>query len=343
MTSDVVLSLAAEMRAGLRSGAVRRMVVPLREVVEDAAGTKFLSMPAVSADYDLFINKTATIVPPGARGERSRSRSLAEASTPNAPRGERSRSRSLAEASTPNAPRGRGATVTSVVSLFSAASGEFLGTVDGAAVTNLKCAAVTALVTDRCAAKAGKVMGIIGSGVQARQQYRGVSAVRDIEEVRIYSRNPGNAEAFGRHVSRTATNGVRVVVCDSAENASRGVDILATATMSVDPLPISTALPDHVHINCMGAHTVESRELDQALLRTSVLIVEDLSTAIAEAGELHREAIELDALDSPAAAGLAARRTVFSSVGCAYLDLITCAHLRRAAGGASDMEGWISA
>ncbi|MFL6129249.1 MAG: ornithine cyclodeaminase family protein [Mycobacteriales bacterium] len=286
---DLVRSLAAEMSAALRRGAVRRMTVPRREVVEDPTGRKYVSMPAVSPDYDLFINKTATIVP--------------------------------------DSVGGRDTTVTSVVSVFAAGSGRVLRVMDGAVVTNLKCAAVTALVTDRCAAPAGGVLGIIGAGVQARLQYRAVSAVRDLEEVRIYSRTADRAAAFGRHVAQAAGDGTRVVVCGSAADASRGVDILATATTSAAPLPISPDLSDHVHVNCMGAHTVGSRELDADLLRSSVLIVEDRATAVAEAGDLHRTAIELDALESPAAAGLDRRRTVFSSTGCASLDLITCAHL----------------
>lgn len=289
---DLVRSLADAMRAGLRSGAVRRMIVPPRETAEDALGTKFISMPAVSPDYDLYINKVATIVAPGAPG--------------------------------------RGATVTSIVPMFSASSGRYLGALDGTVVTNLKCAAVTALVTDRCAAKNSGVLGIIGSGVQARQQYLGVSAVRDLREVRVFSPNPDHAAAFAADVTamaaRAGTAG-SVAVCGSAEEASEGVDILVTATASSDPLPISSRLPGHVHVNCVGAHTVASRELSQDLLRTSVLIVEDRRTAVAEAGTLHSAALELDALDAPAAAGCDRQRTIFSSTGCAYLDLITCAHL----------------
>ena len=300
-TPDLVRSLAGEMRAGLRRGDVRRMTVPLREVLTDAAGTRYLSMPAVSPDYGLFITKTATILPQSARGA--------------------------------------GATVASVVSVFSATSGRFLGTMDGAAVTNLKCAAVTALVTDRCAARTSRVLGIIGSGVQAREQYRAVSAVRDLEEVRVHSRTAAHAAAFAAHIARVSAGGVRVVVCDSAAEASRGVDVLATTTTSAQPLPISAELPDHVHVNCVGAHTVQARELDADLLRRSVLIVEDRATAVAEAGELHRAAVELDALDSPAADGFAGRRTVFSSTGCASLDLITCAHLVAAGAGPDDATG----
>lgn len=287
-----VRALAQEMRAALLRGSVARMIVPPRETAEDSAGRKFISMPAVSPDHDLYINKVATIVS--------------------------------------TAGAGAGATVTAVVPMFAVSDGRFLGLLDGAAVTNLKCAAVTALVTERCAAKNSTVLGIIGSGVQARQQYLGVSAVRDIEEVRVFSRTAAHAEAFARDVAATAAASgttVRVTVCDSAEQASRGVDVLSTATTSVDPLPISSQLPDHVHVNCMGAHTTASRELSADLLGSSVLIVEDRATAVAEAGPLHAAAVELDALDTPTADGFPHRRTVFSSTGCAYLDLITCAHL----------------
>lgn len=295
-----VRSLAEAMCDGLRSGAVGRMLVPPRETVEDAAGTKFISMPAVSPDHDLYVNKVATIV---------------------------------------RSP-GRGATVTSVVPMFSVSTGRFLGALDGAAVTNLKCAAVTALVTDRCAAPESRVLGIIGSGVQARQQFLGVSAVRELAEVRIWSRDAGRAAAFARDLVAASDDTVHVVVCACAEDASRGVDVLSTATTSVLPLPISAGLPAHVHVNCMGAHTTESRELPVELLRSSVVIVEDLRTAIAEAGESHSAAVELGALLTAAASGFGGRRTIFASTGCAYLDLITCAYLAQPHGaGEADTTG----
>ncbi|GAA0438539.1 ornithine cyclodeaminase family protein [Streptomyces luteireticuli] len=292
MSARFVRSLAEAMGQALRDGSVARMLVPPRETIEDGAGAKFISMPAVSPDHDLYINKVATIV------------------------------------AIPVA--GRGATVTARVPMFSSSTGRHLGTLDGETVTNVKCAAVTALVTDRCAVRDSRVLGIIGSGVQARQQFLGVSAVRDLAEVRVFSRDARRTAAFARDIAAMASAAgaaVEVVVCDSAKEASRGVDILSTATTSAAPLPISADLPAHVHINCMGAHTTESRELPAELLRTSVVIVEDLATAIAEAGASHAAAVELDVLVGPGSAGFARQRTVFASTGCAYLDLITCAHV----------------
>ncbi|MFE9369169.1 ornithine cyclodeaminase family protein [Streptomyces sp. NPDC006711] len=279
-----VLAVAALMRRSLRGGAVRRMAVPLREVVEDGHGTRFLSMPAVSADLGLCVNKTATITD------------------------------------------GPGPTVTSVVPVFSTATGDLLDVLDGALVTDLKCAAVTALVTDCCAAPDATSLAIIGSGVQAWQQYLGVSAVRPITDVRIHSRTAAHADVLCARVRR-ADPSARVRVCASAREATEGADVISTATTSVRPLPIAARLAPHVHINCMGAHTTDSREVSRTLMERAALVVEDIEIAVAEAGEIHRGAIDLESLVSGDHTGLPGRTTVFSSTGHASLDLITCAHL----------------
>ncbi|GAA2781781.1 ornithine cyclodeaminase family protein [Kitasatospora sp. CM 4170] len=281
-SADDVRAVAALMRTGLRSGAVRRMTVPLRLTVEDGRGARFLAMPAVSADFGLYVSKTATITD------------------------------------------GPGPTVTAVVPVFST-TGELLAVLDGAAVTDLKCAAVTALVTDRCAAPGSSELGIVGSGVQAWQQYLGVSAVREITRVRVHSRTAAGAEALCARIN--ALGRARAVPCSSAEEATAGADVVSTATTSVLPLPIATDLPEHVHINCMGAHTTESREVSHALLAAVTVVVEDIGIAVAEAGAIHRTALDLEALESGGHTGLDARPTVFSSTGHASLDLITCAHL----------------
>ncbi|WP_406280780.1 ornithine cyclodeaminase family protein [Embleya sp. NBC_00896] len=283
VSTDDVTAVAELMRDGLRGGAVRRMIVPMRQVVEDERGVRFVSMPAVSADHGLYIAKTATIA------------------------------------------HGPGPTVTSVVPVFSTATGELLAVLDGTAVTNLKCAAVTAVVTDRCAAPDSAVLGIIGSGVQAWHQYLGVSAVREISRVRVHSRTAAHAEALCERIR--AAGRARAVACASAAEATFGADVVSTATTSVLPLPIAADLPDHVHINCMGAHTPQSRELPRSLLAAGTLIVESVETAVAEAGEIHRAALDLEALETGDHTRLDGRTTVFSSTGHASLDLITCAHL----------------
>jgi len=291
--------LADLFRTALRDGSVAAMQVPPRVSVAAAGsadapgpggGATCISMPAVSLRHDLYVNKVATIADAGAHG----------------------------------------ATVTAVVPMFSARDGRYLGSLDGAAVTALKCAAVTALVTDHCAVPDVAILAIIGAGTQALAQFAGVDAVRAPSQIRIYSRTRGRAERFADEVRRRSARRERhpdVRVCDSVEDATTGADVVGTTTTATTPLPLGP-LPLHTLVNCMGAHTSDSREVSRELLATSVVFVEDKPTAMAEAGAEHARAYELGDLDNPDLLDLRQRRTVFSSTGCAWLDLLTCAHLR---------------
>ncbi|RKH61393.1 ornithine cyclodeaminase family protein [Corallococcus llansteffanensis] len=284
--------LVRELEVALEEGLHERMQVPLREVVSsEQPRAAFLSMPAVSKHFGLYINKVATIF------ERSATDPLP--------------------------------TVNAVVTAFSTRTGELLAMLDGAAVTNLKCAAVSALVTDRCARTDARVLAIAGTGVQARQQAVSVCAVRPIQEVRLWARNASRCAAFASELRASLGQDVRVITCESLDVAVRNADVIGTATSSKAPLGRFADLSPTVHINCMGGHTTETREVPLELLRTSTLIVEDLATAVAEAGPVHASALSLGQLVRTGRESLRAGRTVFSSTGHAFLDVITTAHLLR--------------
>jgi ornithine cyclodeaminase/alanine dehydrogenase-like protein (mu-crystallin family) len=290
-----VRALAQEMGRAYRTGVCARMVVPQRETVSlPAPPSAFLSMPAVSADLGLYVNKVATIFarPPGDARP----------------------------------------TVTAVVLVFSAQTGDLVAALDGNALTSVKCAAVTALVTDACAEPRAAVLAIVGSGVQARQQYAGVTAVRDITEVRVHARSAEHRRRFADELRAQAQGARRIVEVDSLEAAIDGADVVGTATAANRPLGAFAHLAPHAHVNCMGGHTTESRELPLELLRSTQLIVEHVPTAVAEAGSVHDQAADIAAMLAMDPARLRERRTIFSSTGHAALDVVAAAHvLARAA------------
>lgn len=296
--------LVRELEIALKEGHHERMQVPRREIVAlDEPRAAFVSMPAVSGHLGIYINKVATIFERGPGDSRP--------------------------------------TVNAVVAAFSARTGELRALLDGAAVTNLKCAAVSALVTDLCARNDARVLVIAGAGVQARQQAVAVCAVRRIEEIRVWARSFARAASFAAElrgsVGRGAGRELLITPCESLDEAVRDADVIGTATASNTPLASFAVLSPDVHINCMGGHTTASRELPVELLRSSTLIVEHVPTAVAEAGAVHAGAVSLGALVTQYPAALRTRRTVFSSTGHAFLDAITTAHLLRelAAGGAT--------
>ncbi|HZC57578.1 MAG TPA: ornithine cyclodeaminase family protein [Xanthobacteraceae bacterium] len=71
-------------------------------------------------------------------------------------------------------------------------------------------------------------LGIIGTGRYARGMAQAVCAVRPIETLQVYSRDPANVRSFCAAMS--ATLGIDVVPCRSGRDAARGADIVITAT-----------------------------------------------------------------------------------------------------------------
>lgn len=71
-------------------------------------------------------------------------------------------------------------------------------------------------------------LGIIGSGRYARGMAAAVCAVRPINKIQVYSRNPANVQNFCN--AMRAKLGIDVVACSSGGDAARDADIVVTAT-----------------------------------------------------------------------------------------------------------------
>jgi ornithine cyclodeaminase/alanine dehydrogenase-like protein (mu-crystallin family) len=93
-------------------------------------------------------------------------------------------------------------------------------------------------------------VGMIGSGGMARTVLEALVAVRPVEEVRVFSRQPDHRTRFAAEMS--ARTGVRVVVADTAREAVRGADILATATDSMLPVIEADWLESGMHVVAIG-------------------------------------------------------------------------------------------
>ena len=73
-----------------------------------------------------------------------------------------------------------------------------------------------------------RTIGIIGSGRYARGLTQAVCAVRPIERVRVFSRDPANVQRFCADMHEKL--GIDVVACSSGREAVRNADIAITAT-----------------------------------------------------------------------------------------------------------------
>jgi ornithine cyclodeaminase len=78
------------------------------------------------------------------------------------------------------------------------------------------------------------VLGLFGSGGQAVNKVLAVKAVRAIEKVKVYSRNPENRRAFCERMGPMA--GIDVVPVETPEEVVRDSDIVICATSSNVPV-----------------------------------------------------------------------------------------------------------
>src|SRR4051812_22315841 len=124
-----------------------------------------------------------------------------------------------------------------VIVMFKAETGEPLAVMDGRLITEMRTAAASAVATQRLARADAAVLGILGSGVQAKSHLAALRHVRSFKEVRVWS--PRNAPAFAER------HGVKAV--PSAADAVRGADVVVVAGGGPTPplrgTPLSPGTP----------------------------------------------------------------------------------------------------
>ena len=202
----------------------------------------------------------------------------------------------------------------------------------------VRTGAASGLATNYMASQNASAVGIIGSGYQAETQLEAVCAVRDVTEVKVFSRNSSNREKFAGTMEERL--GVKVVATESKESAAEGVDVLIAVTNSIEPVITGDMLEPGMHVNAAGNNSWMKRELDTAAIKKADLIAcDDIDQAKIECGELMQAAetgdfawdsiVQLDSI----IAGLRAARsdegdiTLFESQGVAFEDLAVCARL----------------
>ncbi len=163
-----------------------------------------------------------------------------------------------------------------MIQLFRADTGEPLAVMDGRLITEMRTAAVSAVAVDCLARRDTRVLGILGSGVQARSHVKALAKVRKFDEIRVWSRSEENAGRFAAEV------GARVT---SAEEAVAGADVVLTLTSSPVPVLQGKWLKKDAVVCAVGAVTPDRRELDDEAMRGAV-VVESYEAAMREPGDI---------------------------------------------------------
>ena len=108
--------------------------------------------------------------------------------------------------------------------------------------------------------------GLIGTGWQAGAQLQALLTSRSIDQVKVFSPTKANREAFVQDM-RLKTD-VTITSVDSAEMCARDVDILMTATSSLDRVIDPEWLKPGMHVSC-----IKSQEIDATVFERCDRIV----------------------------------------------------------------------
>jgi alanine dehydrogenase len=125
--------------------------------------------------------------------------------------------------------------------LFSTDNGEPLAIINDGYLQHLRVGALYALGAKYLARRDASVVGILGSGGMAHSHLLAFAAVRKLEKAKVFSPNRAHRESFARDMAQAL--GFEVLACNSAEEAAKDVDILATCTNSREPTVHARANP----------------------------------------------------------------------------------------------------
>ncbi|NXX61348.1 CRYM reductase, partial [Scopus umbretta] len=206
------------------------------------------------------------------------------------------------------------------VLLFDPRNGSLKAVLDGSVITAKRTAAVSAIATKLLMPAFAEVLCILGAGVQAYSHYDIFTELFTFKEVRIWNRTKEKAVKFANSV-----NGP-VQVCSSAQEAVTGADVIITVTMATTPILFGDWVKPGAHINAVGASRPDWRELDDELMKNSVLFVDSREAALTESGDVILSGAEIFAELGEVVKGtkpaLPEKTTVFKSLGMAVEDTV---------------------
>jgi alanine dehydrogenase len=220
-----------------------------------------------------------------------------------------------------------------VVCLHDLADGSLLAVLDSSTITAWRTGLAAALATD-VLARAG-VLGVIGTGAQAAMVVRGLTALRDVEELVVHDLDPVRAAEF------LVQQGIPGTVVDAPQEVARAADLVVLATWSREPLLTAADTRPGLHLTTLGADEPGKVELSADLLSAARVVVDDRALAV-QMGALGNAGLQADAAHATLTevlTGQAAGRsspeeiTVYAPVGLPWQDLAIAWPVYQAASG----------
>lgn len=192
-------------------------------------------------------------------------------------------------------------------------------------ITNARTGCIGGLAVRELAGSVS-TLGVLGAGAQARWQTRAISAVAELDDVRIYSPSSSRDRCAGD----LKDEDIPARAVDSPRRAVEGAGVVVTATTSETPVFPAEALGPGTLVVAVGAYTAETQELEAPVLEQADRVFADVPGEVIAIGDLlateltESELVPMGAmLEEGYTPSSAEERIVVESVGSATLDAAT--------------------
>ncbi len=215
------------------------------------------------------------------------------------------------------------------------ATGDVICIMDGGYLTAVRTGAVSGVATKYLAREdKGQVAGIFGAGVQAKMQLWAMAVARDLKKAYVYDISDQAVGKFSSEMSGKLN--LEIIRAKSPDQVLAESDIICTATSSPTPIFNGAKVREGTHINGIGSHTPNARELDTNIVMRSKFIADSYEACLKEAGDImipikegaitekhmHAELGEIVTGKKPARE-IESEITLFKSNGLAIQDVAT--------------------
>lgn len=164
---------------------------------------------------------------------------------------------------------------------------------EGSSLTEIRTPALSAVGIRHLAADKPLDVVVFGTGPQAYHHVHATAAVRDISSVTVFGRREEKITAM---VERLTADGFNAHAGSDASVAVPDADLVLCCTSAREPLFDCTLVKDNALVVAMGSHEPDARETDDTLATRATVYVEDVDTALREAGDV-RIAVDNGTLD----------------------------------------------
>ncbi|KQQ54287.1 ornithine cyclodeaminase [Rhizobium sp. Leaf311] len=200
-------------------------------------------------------------------------------------------------------------------------------------LTALRTAATSALAAKYLARSNARTMAIIGNGAQSEFQARAFKAILGVDHLRLYDIDRSASLKCLRNLDG---QGFSIEICDTAQDAVEGADIITTVTADKQYATICTdnMVGPGVHLNAVGGDCPGKTELHRdILLRSDIFVEYPPQTRVeGEIQQLEKDhpVTELWEVIAGRASGRTSDRqiTLFDSVGFAIEDFSALRYVR---------------